>query len=240
MTDRDRLISRIGGTAAVCGALLGLVGNLIHPVTPMDDPEGVARVIADSGAWIVIHIAIVIGIMLMLGGLVAIYHSIRGGTAEVLARFGLFAGVAGITVGLILVTLDGVAAPQLAEEWAEASPARQATALALVHAEETLNFALASLFNILFAGVTFILLGLAVALSDAYPRWLGWIVVAAGIGSIAAGLIQAFTGEPSDASRVLTIIGPTVITLWLLAMGILLIRRAASTDPSPARTPGRQ
>ncbi len=58
----------------------------------------------------------------MLGGLVGISHSIPGGIAEVLARFGLFAGIAGITVGLILVTSDGVAAPELAEEWAEASP----------------------------------------------------------------------------------------------------------------------
>jgi hypothetical protein len=40
--------------------------------------------------------------------------------------------------------------------------------------------------------------------------------VAAGVLSIPAGLIQAFkiqafTGEPSDSSRILTIIGPTVI-----------------------------
>jgi hypothetical protein len=46
--------------------------------------------------------------------------------------------------------------------------------------EETINFALAALFNILFAGVTFILYGLAVAWSRTYPRWLGWIVVLAG------------------------------------------------------------
>jgi hypothetical protein len=232
VTEYDRWVFRIGGGAASVGALLGLVGNLLHPVTPMDDPEGVARVIADSEGWVVTHMAIVIGIMLMLGGLVGIHHSIRGGIAEVLARFGLYAGIAGITVGLILVTLDGVAAPQLAEEWAAASPDQQQTALALVHAQETLNFAIASLFNLLFAGATFILFGLAVALSDVYPRWLGWIVVAAGVCSIPAGLIQAFTGEPSEASRILTIIGPTVITLWLLAMGILLIGRARSTVSS--------
>jgi len=39
--------------------------------------------------------------------------------------------------------------------------------------------ALAALFSILFAGVTFILDGLAVAWSRVYPRWLGWVVVAA-------------------------------------------------------------
>ncbi len=149
----------------------------------------------------------------MLAGLVAIRHSIRGGVAEVLARFALVFGVAGTTVGLTLVSLDGVAAPQLAEEWFGASPDQKATALALVHLQETLNFALASLFNLLFAGVTFILFGLAVALSDVYPRRLGWLVVAAGILSIPAGLMQAFTGEPSEESRILTIIGPTIITL---------------------------
>lgn len=229
MTNHDRQMFRIGGIAAVAGAILGMVGNLMHPATPMNDPEGVAQVIADSGSWVVMHTAIVIGIMLMLGGLVAIRHSIRGGMAEALARFGLAAGVAGVAVGLMLVTLDGVAAPQLAEEWAAAPPDQQATALALVHLQETLNFALASLFNLLFAGATFILFGLAVAFSGIYPRWLGWTVVSAGILSIPAGLIQALIGEPSNASRILTIIGPTVITLWLLAMGVLLVRR--SRDP---------
>jgi hypothetical protein len=64
-----------------------------------------------------------------------------------------------------------------------------------------------------------------VALGDVYPRWLGWVVTVAGLGSIGAGLVQAYVGEPSGASRVLTIIGPTVITLWLLVMGVLLIRK---------------
>lgn len=232
MTDYDRQVLRWGGFASVVGALLGMVGNLLHPVTPMNDPEGVAQVISDSGAWVLMHVAIVIGIMLMLPGLVAIRHSIRGGIAEALARFGLVAGVAGVAVGLILVTLDGVAAPQLAEEWAAAPQDQRETALSVVHLQETLNFALASLFNLLFAGATFILLGLAVALSGIYPRWLGWSVVVAGVLSIPAGLIQAFAGEPSDASRILTIIGPTVITLWLLAMGVILIRRTRTSGSS--------
>jgi hypothetical protein len=51
--------------------------------------------------------------------------------------------------------------------------------------------------------------------------------------SIAAGSIQAYVGEPTGASRVLTIIGPTVITLWLLSMGILLLRTVREV-PIPA------
>ena len=239
LEDREyaRSLFRLGGASAVVGALLAGAGNLLHPVTPIDDPEGVARAIAESEIWVPVHLVIVLGLVLMLGGLVAVYHSIRGGTAGALARFGLFAAVAGATIGLVVVLLDGIAAPQLAQEWAAAPPDQRATALSLVQANETIDFALASGLNFVFAAVTFILFGLAVALSDVYPRWLGWVAVLAGLASIGAGLVQALVGEPTTASRVLTIIGPTVITLWLLVIGILLLRnqravpiRAAGLD----------
>src|SRR5215208_4163279 len=75
---------------------------------------GVARVIAGSGSWVPVHLAIVVGILLMLGGLVALDLSIGDGIAGTLARFGLWAAVGGVTIGLVLVILDGVAAHQLA------------------------------------------------------------------------------------------------------------------------------
>jgi hypothetical protein len=225
-TDSERWVFRLGGLAAIVGSLAGMVGNLIHPATPLDDPPGVARAIADSNAWTAIHLIIIAGIILMLGGLLALHRSIQGGLAGALARFGWAAAIAGIAVGTVLVVLDGVTAKHLADEWAAAPAQERAAALRVVLANESSNFALAALFNILFAGVTFILYGLAVALSDAYPRWLGWVAVAAGLGSVGAGLIQALVGEPTNASRILTIIGPTVITLWLLIMGVLLVRKA--------------
>ncbi|MGH2754161.1 MAG: DUF4386 family protein [Actinomycetota bacterium] len=220
-------IFAIGSKAAIVGSLLGLVGNLIHPATPLDDPQGVARVIADSDAWFTIHFGIVIGITLMFGGLIALYHSIRGGLPGALARFGLFAAGVSVAVGLILTILDGVAAKQLADEWASATAGTRFIALQNVLTNETINFALASLFNFIFAGVTFILFGLAVALSDGYPRWLGWAVVAAGVVSIGASLVQGVPGEPTTLSWILTIIGPTVITLWLLVIGVLMGRKAS-------------
>jgi Mn2+/Fe2+ NRAMP family transporter len=78
-----------------------------------------------------------------------------------------------------------------------------------------------------------------VAFSGRYPRWLGWVAVLAGILSIVAGSIQAYVGEPTGASRVLTIIGPTVITLWLLSMGILLLRQARKAPIPAAETDTR-
>lgn len=230
--DETAHILAIGSKAAIAGSLLGMVGNLIHPAAPLDDRPGVARVIADSDSWFVIHFGIVVGIVLMFGGLIALYHSIRGGLAGALARLGLFTATVGIAIGLVLLILDGVAAKQLADEWASATGQTRTIALQNVLTNETINFALASLFNFVFAGVTFILFGLAVALSDVYPRWLGWVVVAAGVISIGASLVQGVTGEPTLASWILTIIGPTIITLWLLTIGVLM-GKVVPDDLSP-------
>jgi len=85
-----RWLYRIGGAAAVVGSLLGMVGNLVHPPTAgPGDPASTAQVVAESGSWIPIHLAIIVGLVLMLGGLVAIRQSIRGGLAGALAQLGL-------------------------------------------------------------------------------------------------------------------------------------------------------
>jgi hypothetical protein len=226
----DFHLMRIGAVAGIVGALIGMIGNLIHPATPTGDPEGVAQAIADSDIWIADHLAIVVGLILMLGGLAAISRSIevQGGLPHALSQLGYGAAIVGLTVGLILVTLDGVAAKHLADEWASAPAGEKATALGVVTSEETFNFALAALFNIVFAGVTFILYGLAVAWSHVYPRWMGWAVVVAGAGSVIVGSIQAYIGESTSITRVLTIVFPTVITLWLAQMGLLVLRRISS------------
>ena len=77
-----------------------MVGNLLHPATPIGDPEGVARTIAESETWVLVHLVIVVGLILMLGGLVAISRSIEGGLPGALARLGSVAAVAGVTVHL--------------------------------------------------------------------------------------------------------------------------------------------
>jgi len=230
-------VLRIGSAAGIAGALFGMVGNLAHPTTPAasQDAEGLARTIANSGSWVPGHLLVLLGLIGMLGGLVAIARSITGGLPGALAQLGQVAAVAGATVGLVLLSIDGVAAKHLAQAAATAPPTEQAAALHALLAEEAINFALGSLFYILFAGVTFVLLGLAVAWSQVYPRWLGWMVVVAGAGSVVVGLVQAQVGETNAVTRIPSIIFPTVITLWLAWMGVLLVRKAPALEPTPPR-----
>jgi hypothetical protein len=108
-------IFRIGAVAGIVGALLAMVGNLLHPATPIGDPQSVAQTIAQSESWVLVHLLIVVGLILMLGGLVALSRSIEGGVAGALAQLGYVAAVAGVTVGLVDVIVDGVAAKHLAD-----------------------------------------------------------------------------------------------------------------------------
>lgn len=226
---------RLGAVAAVTGAVCAGAGNLLHPITPRDDQLGVAEVISQSERWTLIHLVIAAGILLMLAGLDGIRRSIRdGGIADALARLGVQAATIGATIGVITVVLDGVAAKQLADQWAATSPSARQVALAMVSTNETINFALAGLFNASFAGIPFVLFGLAIIHATAYPRGLGWVAVAAGAGSVAAGTFQAITGEPTVVSLVLTIIGPTATVLWLLTMGILLWHRSGDVKKALA------
>jgi hypothetical protein len=231
MTAEGDWIRRIGSASAIVGSVLAAVGNILHPITPRDDEIGVAQVIASSDLWTLIHLIIMLGTLLMLGGLVAVRRSIGGDLPEALADLGLRVATIGVTVGLITVVLDGVAAKQLADTWSMAADSEKSIALAVVSANETANFALAALFNMSFAGVPFLLFGLAIALGGDFPRLLGWIAVAAGVFSLAAGVLQALTGEPTVASLVLTIIGPTVIAGWTLVIGIIMARRANGLAP---------
>lgn len=223
----QRWVFRVGGTSAVAGAVLGLVGNLLHPATAgPGDPEATARVVAESRIWVPLHLVIVIAFILMLGGLVAVRDSITGGLPGALARFGLVAGIVGTTAGVIVVSLDGFAAKHLAESWQAAPPDLRADALAAFRADDSINFALLSPLNLMFAWFTFVLFGLAMALGDGYPRWLGWVVALAGVGGSVSGVVQANLGEPTWLTETLGIAAPTVITLWLLVVGVLLIRKS--------------
>jgi hypothetical protein len=225
--------TKLAAGVGMAGALCAGVGNLLHPVTPRTDPVGVARVVAESDHWTLVHLLILAGIVAMVGGLFAIRLATKGGRGEVLADLGMCSAIMGATLGVATVILDGVAAKVLADQWAAAAQDARPVALAVFLANETLNFALAGAFNLSFAGTTFVLFGVAVARSPKFRSGLGWIGTGAGIISIAAGFYQGWSGRPTTASLVLTIIGPTVISLWLLVVCLLLVRAGPRPMPNP-------
>jgi hypothetical protein len=90
---------------------------------------------------------------------------------------------------------------------------------------------LASLLSVLF-GLTIAAFGVALLLSRRFPRWLGWLGFVGGLGTVAAGITQAYTGF-SALAMTLSIPASSVLLLWAIAVGVFMWRlapRLASVD----------
>jgi hypothetical protein len=222
--DNSRLhLIRVGAVAGIVGSVAGAIGNIVHPSVP-DAAVEAAQTIADSAIWVPVHVSIAIALFLMLMGLVAVYEMLNDGPSGAWARYGYVAAIVGLTVGVILMASDGITAKYASEAWVQAPEPEKVAALRVADMAEKVSFALVAMFNIFFAGFPYLFYGLAVARSRGFPQWLGWIAAVAGAGSIAVGVAQAMSGSSSPTIELLTIVLPTVITLWTAIMGVLILR----------------
>jgi len=92
-------------------------------------------------------------------------------------RLLLFVGALLIAVFLLAphrTMLDGLASKATRDAWASATNAEQDVSLRVAEAIEEIDVGVFSLWIILFSAATFIVYGLAVAMSDNFPKWLGW------------------------------------------------------------------
>ena len=211
------------------GSALGLIANLLHPRTSeIGNVEAFLRRVAESTTWVGDHIGILFAVLLVLGGLTAIYRSLAAEPSAAWARLGFVGAVVGAGVLFVLMGTDGIAMKGLAKAWATAPETEKAAALRVASAVAEINLALFSVFIILFFGATFILYGLAVLTSNAYPRWLGWVAVLAGLASALIGLNQAYRGPSVLVTNVLFVIFSVILTLWVLVMAVILWRKASA------------
>ncbi len=225
----DRPLYRIGAVSAVAGSILGMVVNALHPRTPeIANPEALMEEVARSSIWVPDHVGIVFAVLLILGGLVAISRSVEGPTGSAFARLGLAGALVGSSVMIVQMGVDGIARYATAVDWMNAPAAEKAIAFGVGKAVHAIGAGLFSLWVIVLFGVTYILFGLAVALGEGYPRWLGWVAVVTAIGLVLVGVSESFTGYSNLTTNILFPILAFVITVWVLVIGILMWRKAAA------------
>jgi hypothetical protein len=219
MTDRD--LYRVGSAGAVVGAVVALVTNLIHPrLSSYDDLVGeTLREAAGSDAWILIHLGLLLGTLLIVLGLFALARSMKGGLADGLARLALGALLVSAPVAVLTLAVDGYATKQVAD----AGDAGAAAGAAVVH----IGWALFMALIISFIGITPALFGLAAARSGIYPAWLGWVAALLGLAAVVVGVVGSVDG-PSAGFDVAFTATSGLLTLWVLVLGVLLGRRSAA------------
>ncbi len=235
---RIQILLRIGSVGAILGAVVSVAagmgfGNLTNEV----GAEQVLRSIAarPSQYWATVHLAFIIGALLWVAAFIALASSFEHRVSWALGWLGAAAVIVGATIHVVDSSISGVGLTALGNAWTSAPAPEQAN---IVRVTDTLLHVLNGTWpsvHSYFHGVPFILSGLAVAFSPRYPAWLGWIGVVGGAGSLLGGVLQ-FLGFIPGSER-LVIVPAQIVSLWMVAMGVLMWLRAR--QPEMGKPPTR-
>jgi hypothetical protein len=218
--------TRFGALALPLAIIVFVVATAIHPSREdVMDNQAVFLEYAQSQSWIAVHLAQWVGVLLLFGGLVAVYYSItrRSEMGAALARFGLAMAVLAAASLTMLQAVDGVALKWAVDAWASAPADQEAAALAAAEALRWTEYSLQSFSNILL-GLTLVLYGLAIAVGSAYPRWLGWVSAGSGVAWIVHGLMVPYIGLFDSPPRGVAII---LMSVWAFIMAYLMWRNGS-------------
>lgn len=229
----------LSAAAAVIGPPVYVVVTLLHPPGIANDHPATFRQYAMAQTWIAIHLAQLVALVVGLVGLAGLAASMlrlqEQGRLLALLAVGLAA--ASIPTALVLQSVDGIALKRAVDAWvAEGGTVESASfaaARAIRWVEEGLNAVLG-----LTMGATAILAGAAMVRGAVYPRWLGWIGTAIGIGVLIGAIIVAETGFSPTAQAWVLARNPA-LWVWTAAAGVLMWRRLRLLDATlPTSSPG--
>jgi hypothetical protein len=229
---RDLRLSTIGAVAAlvtVAGFVLGIALMATHGVQVLIPETGSsgaewAQDVQDAGDWFVagawiVGLAGLVGIVALVGFYDALKHA---GPVLVLAPI---AGAVGLTLvtasHVIPIAIGQELAPSYAEN-ADVFDTLAATCLLLNYFGNVFNWAVATP-----------LYAVAILKTGALPKWLGWIGL---VSAAFAGWLGLFA-PLSSLIEGLTTIGFFAFFIFLIGMGITILRRRGEPGPEAAPAP---
>jgi hypothetical protein len=132
----------------------------------------------------------------------------------------------------ILQAVDGIALKRAVDAWVAAPAEQEAAAFAAAEAVRWIEIGVNALSYFL-VGLTLVLYGLALAMGSHYPRWTGWLAVAAGVAFMVRGLLTSYRGF---GSSIPSLVALALFAVWLIAIAIFLWR--PSPQPAPTHSSG--
>jgi hypothetical protein len=214
----DRHLLRIGGLAAVTGAVAQFVATVLEPDWG-GAPDKAARVVAGSGFWTGDKLLDLIGVLLTVGALTLVGRTL-GERGREWARLGqpllVLMGALGASA-----TAVGANLKHLANAWIAAGPAAGRPYLTAFDATARVTEAL---FFCAFLALGLYLATLAVAILSGrtYARWIGRAAAVSAVLVVAGDLLELVV----DAAFVAVVVGFVVFLAVLIALGVSLWRRA--------------
>lgn len=226
----DRSVLKVGGAAAMLGAVIGFVFNLLHPRPPDYTISAEIDTVADSGIWLFDHWMLGWAIALSFVGLVVVARSFRDEPAASWGRLAFAAATAGAVLGITTIVVDGMAMKEAASNVAAGGEAARATAEAVAY----VGLALFTGFFGFTFGLQPLLFGIAGIVSDQYPKWLGYLAVVAGLLGFVGGATQYLTGISTFTVVGLFLPASLGFTVYTFFMGWQLWQRTEVAAPVAA------
>jgi hypothetical protein len=219
------------------GGLLALVGNALHPHAPGSDPAASIAALATDATWPWIHLAIVGGILLIIGGLVLFARWLVGSLGEPLARLAVAALLIGGAVVTVSTSVDGFGMKALAIATQAAPATETAAALRAAIAVDTMDFGIWSMGMLILFGAGFGCFAFALAASRLLPLWYAALAAAGALLSGMAAVLQIAEGAETQEAETLFLVGSILLTAWVLVLGLRLWRCLPVPVPTPAVAP---
>jgi hypothetical protein len=192
--------------------VLAILVNVFYPrldSANLGNPAANIQLAADTQYWEWLHVALVATLLIILAAFYAVAKAIVDPSAAAWARFGLGAVVIGTTLGIagfgILATLGGIG---------------ESSAEAVVN----VGGGLLNVWVMAYFGLGALLYGLAIADSDRYPSWLGWVLMLGGLVGIVSGAVDMVIGPNTAVTYILFPVSSGILTLALIYLGVLLLR----------------
>jgi hypothetical protein len=217
---------RVSAFLLLAAAVIGMIGNVLHPHTVDTDVQATLRGIAESETWVWIHATIVLAVLFLMGGLVGFAHELEATAGGAVARLANASSLVGGIFVCVSTAIDGFGRKALATNWVAAPPASTDAALQAAIGTQLFDGALWTFGILIFFGFGFVAFGVAARMSGRYPAGFGWTAVVAGVVSIVAAALRMTANGDEPTSETLFLASSVAITIWAFVLGVMLWRRA--------------
>lgn len=237
----DSAARRLAAGLFAAGALLLVVGNLLHPLDP--SPSATSRfALAEWAGWIPVHLGLATGFLAVAAAMVLLAGSVRHPTGRPVARL---SGVTAVVGGTLLFTvfggLDGYAVSHLASVWNTAGASGREALEPAAIVLDSLDTGVAALGTLALLGFGLLALGIAIVLARFVPRWLGGVAVVLGLLGTVTGVALAVSGATGITINLLLRPLALATTIYFLVLAVALRRTpvGGSRGRVPATPRGR-